>query len=103
MPSFIYRVMASMAAVIALCLALNIAGAYGVATGVTAAGFALLWMQEIRWLRFGAVCRPVGYGFALALLFYSAGTMWGRGGGPDLMLAQTGLPSIFRGSTRGYS
>lgn len=79
MPNFIYRVMTSLAAAVALSFALNSAGVYGLATGVTAAGFAILWMQDIRWGRFSAICRPVGYGLTLSLLLYQSGILWGRG------------------------
>lgn len=78
MPNFIYRVLGSLAAAISLTFALHSAGIYGLATGVIAAGFALVWMQEARWVRFNEICRPVGYGLALSLLYYKAGIFWGR-------------------------
>ncbi len=79
MPNFIYRVISSMAAGVALSFALNSFGAYGVASALMAAGFALVWLQDARWVRFSRVCRPVGYGLALSLLLYRASLLWGRG------------------------
>lgn len=79
LPNFIARVMSSLAAAIALAFALHSAGLQGLATGVTASGFAVVWSQELRWGRFGALCRPAGYGLALALLLYRAGILWGSG------------------------
>ena len=78
MPNFIYRVMTSLVAAIALAFALNSAGIYGVAAGITTAGFALVWMQDVRWGRFSEICRPVGYGLALSMLLYRVGFLWGR-------------------------
>ncbi len=77
-PNFIYRVMTSLAAMVALCLTLSSGGAYGIAPGLSAAGFALIWLQESRWVGFSAICRPAGYGFALSLLLYWASMLWGR-------------------------
>ncbi len=78
MPNFISRVMTSMAAGIALAFTLNSFGLYGIATALTAAGFALIWMQEVRWVKFRQLCCPVGYGLALSLLLYRASFLWGR-------------------------
>ncbi|PLX93998.1 MAG: DUF4401 domain-containing protein [Desulfuromonas sp.] len=78
MPNFIYRVLSSLAGALALTFAMHSAGLYGLAPGVIAAGFSLVWMQDVRWVRFTDICRPVGYGLALALLYYRAGIFWGR-------------------------
>jgi hypothetical protein len=78
MPNFISRVMTSMAAGIALAFTLNSFGLYGIATALTAAGFALIWMQEVRWVKFRQLCCPVGYGLALSLLLYRVSFLWGR-------------------------
>ncbi len=79
MPNFIYRVMSSMAALLALSLSLNSLGVFGIAPAVTAAAFAWIWLQETRLVRFSALCRPVGYGLALSLLLYRVNILWGRG------------------------
>jgi len=78
MPNFVYRVMTSLAAAMALGFSLNSAGAYGIATGVTATGFALIWLRDVSWGRFAATCRPAGYGLALALLLERGGRIWGQ-------------------------
>jgi hypothetical protein len=78
MPNFISRVMTSMAAGIALAFTLNSFGLYGIATALTAAGFALIWMQEVRWVKFRQLCCPVGYGLTLSLLLYRTSFLWGR-------------------------
>lgn len=78
MPNFIYRVLASLAAALSLTFALHSAGIYGLASGLLAAGFALVWLQDVRWVRFHEICRPVGYGLALSLLYYKSGIFWGR-------------------------
>ncbi len=79
MPNFIYRVMSSMAAMLALSLSLNSLGVFGIATAVTAAAFAWIWLQETRLVKFSALYRPVGYGLALSLLLYRVNILWGRG------------------------
>jgi len=78
MPNFIYRVLASSGAALALTFALHSAGIYGLSAGVIAAGFALVWMQDVRWFRCNEICRPVGYGLALSLLYHKSGIFWGR-------------------------
>lgn len=78
MPNFIYRVLASLAAALSLSFAMHSAGIYGLSSGVIAVGFALVWMQDVRWVRFNEICRPVGYGLALSLLYYKTGIFWGR-------------------------
>lgn len=78
-PNFIYRVMTTLAAAIALVAALDSAGCHGLAIGVTAAAFVLVWMQDLRWGRFAALCRPAGYGLALALLVIQTGSLSGMG------------------------
>jgi len=77
-PNFIYRVLSSLGAALALTFALHSAGIYDLAPGLIAAGFALVWMQEVRWVRFNNICHPVGYGLVLSLLYYKAGIFWGR-------------------------
>ncbi len=79
MPNFIFRMIAGMGATLAFALAINSAGVYGVASSLIAAGFALIWLQDIRWYKHCEICRPIGYGFALSLLFYRGGLLWGRG------------------------
>lgn len=81
MPNFIYRVLSSAAAAVALTLFLHSFAVYEVATPLIAAGFALLWLQDLKWLRFSELCRPAGYGLALALLCYRGGIVWGGGFG----------------------
>lgn len=78
MPNFVYRVMTSLAAAMALGFSLDSAGAYGIASGVMATGFVLIWLRDVHWGRFAATCRPAGYGFALALLFERGGLLWGH-------------------------
>ena len=78
MPNFIYRVLSSLAAALALTFALHSAGVYGLASGFLAAGFALVWLQDVRWVRFSEICQPAGYGLAFSLLYYKAGIFWGR-------------------------
>lgn len=79
MPNFIYRTLSSLAGAVALLLFFSRFGAYQLGTALLCAGFALLWLQEVRWLRVSAICRPAGYGLALALLLYRGGMVWGRG------------------------
>lgn len=79
MPNFIYRVMSCVAAAMSLSFALWEVGILGVTQGLTAAGFAVLWLQDIRWARFSQVLRPIGYGLVLSLLVYRTGTLWGGG------------------------
>ena len=79
MPNFIFRMLAGMGATLAFALAMNSAGVYGVASSLIAAGFALIWLQDVRWYRRSEICRPIGYGFALSLLLYRGGLLWGRG------------------------
>lgn len=78
MPNFIYRVLSSLLAALALAFALYSAGIYGLAPGLLAAGFSLVWLQDVRWVSFSDICRPVGYGLAFALLYDKAGMFWGQ-------------------------
>lgn len=64
----IHRVLTSSAAMIALMLFLHGLGIYGLISGITALGLALIWMNEKYWAVHGFILRPIGYGLALALL-----------------------------------
>lgn len=79
--NFAHRVWSTMAAAIALSLALADLGAYnvhGAATGLAAAVFAAIWLNEHVWIRRGALWRPVGYGVAIALLWFDGFALVGR-------------------------
>ena len=93
-PNFIYRTLSSLAGAVALTLFFSRFGVYQLAVALLTAGFALLWLQEVRWLRFSAICRPAGYGLALALLLYSGGMVWGRGLGLGLWPYHTNGDSL---------
>ncbi|MES2070146.1 MAG: DUF4401 domain-containing protein [Pseudomonadota bacterium] len=72
MPNFIHRVLSSWAAMAALSFGLSKIGLHGVAPGIAAAGVALVWLNELRWISADAVWRPIGYGLVLALLQIAA-------------------------------
>jgi uncharacterized membrane protein len=109
MPNFIYRVLSSLAAALALTFALHSAGVYGLASGLLAAGFLLVWLQDVHWVRFSELCRPVGYGLAFSLLYHKTGVFWGdwiwwsRSAGPNWLsqnapwLGKALLLSVFLG------
>lgn len=77
LPNFIHRVLTSAGAAIALSLACNRLGLPGVATGLVAAGLALVWLDQRRWAASGRLWRPIGYGLALALLQIEAFDRYG--------------------------
>ncbi|CAG1021569.1 hypothetical protein DOJK_01083 [Patescibacteria group bacterium] len=64
----IHRVLTSLAAMTALMIFLHGIGIYGLISGITAMGFALIWSNEQNWTVHGFMLRPIGYGLALALL-----------------------------------
>lgn len=79
--NFVHRVWSTMAAAVALSLALADLGAYsvhGVAAGLAAAAFAAIWLNEHVWVRRGALWRPVGYGVAIALVWFDGFVLVGR-------------------------
>jgi hypothetical protein len=67
-PNFIFRVLSSWGALIALSFALAELGLYGLAAGIAAAAFAIISLNALRWIAHAAVLRPIGYGLVLALL-----------------------------------
>mgnify|MGYP000494075242 CR=1 FL=1 len=67
-PNFIHRVVSSFAALISLSLAMGYVGWYELVPAMTAAVFALVWLNEIRFAEHAYVLQPVGYGFTFALL-----------------------------------
>ena len=64
----IHRVLTSSVAMMALMLFLHDLGIYGLISGMTALGLALIWINEKYWAVHGSILRPIGYGLALALL-----------------------------------
>ncbi|MDT8441782.1 MAG: DUF4401 domain-containing protein [Desulfuromonadales bacterium] len=87
MPHFIYRVLTSAGASIALTLAMHSVGLHGLADALSAACFTLLWLQETAWVRLYSLWRPCGYGLALALFCSPASRLWGL---DTLMVQRTG-------------
>lgn len=67
-PNFIHRVLTSCGAMLALTFALERLGIRSFDSGIAAAGFAVIWMNEYCWAAHGKVWRPIGYGLGLALL-----------------------------------
>lgn len=74
-PNFIHRVLAAWAAMVALSFALDASGVHGLASGIAAAAFALVWLNESRWAA-GSVWAPIGYGIGLALLQIDSSVLW---------------------------
>lgn len=64
----IHRVLTCLAAMTALMLFLHSLGIYGLISGITAAAFSIIWLNEKYWTIHGFISRPIGYGLALALL-----------------------------------
>ncbi len=78
---FVHRVWSTVAAAIALSLAIGDLGAYsvhGLAASAAAAVFAGIWLNEHVWVTRGALWRPVGYGVAFALLWFDGFTLAAR-------------------------
>jgi hypothetical protein len=73
MPNALHRVLSSFGGAIALALAINRAGLYGIAPALLCGGLVFIWLEPSRWARSGALWRPVGYGLALATLLIEAG------------------------------
>lgn len=74
----IHRAWSTVAATVAMSLALNELGAYGahgLASGLAAATFAGIWLNEPRWITRGALWRPIGYGVAIALIWFDGFTL----------------------------
>lgn len=68
LPNFVHRVVASAAAAVALALALNRLELGMLVPALLGAGVALVWLEPRRWAAQGALWRPLGYGWVLALL-----------------------------------
>ena len=89
--NFIHRVVSSFAALISLSLAMGYVGWYELVLAMTAAVFALVWLNEIRFAAYAHVLQPVGYGFTFALLsltgsrlyYYDIWGLFGYGGYND--------------------
>jgi hypothetical protein len=67
-PEPIHRVLTSWSALLALTFALIRLDLQAFASGLVAVGFVIIWSHETCWARYGNRWRPIGYGFALALL-----------------------------------
>jgi hypothetical protein len=88
--NFTHRVWCTLAAAVALSLALAEWSAYGIhglAAGAIAATFAGIWLNEHKWVKQGSLWRPVGYGVAFALVWFDAfglaAQAIGSAGGPS--------------------
>jgi hypothetical protein len=75
--NFVLRVWATAAAAVAFGLALP-DDAAALAAGAAATGFAAIWLNEPSWVRRAAIWRPVGWGIALALLWFDGMLSAGR-------------------------
>jgi uncharacterized membrane protein len=78
-PNFIHRVFTSWAAMVGLWFAWANMGIHGLAPAIAAAGVAIIWLNELRWIAKDAMSRPIGYGLVLALLQIDAMSLIGRG------------------------
>jgi len=67
--NFVHRVGSTAAAAVAWSLAAPRVG-LGVMSGATALAFALIWLNETRWITKGTLWRPIGYGVALSMLWF---------------------------------
>ena len=67
-PNFLHRALAAAGAAIALALGIGQLSLHGLATPILCLGLALIWLDPKRWAAGGRLWRPIGYGFALALL-----------------------------------
>jgi uncharacterized membrane protein len=79
-PNFIHRVLNSWGALVILSLGLSRIGIHGVAPGVAAAAFAMVWLDDSRWAGAGELWCPIGYGAALALVQIDGSLLIGPGG-----------------------
>jgi uncharacterized membrane protein len=79
LPNFIHRVFTSWAAMFALWLALTKTGLHGLVPAVAAAGVAIIWLNELRWIAKDTMWHPIGYGLVLALLQIDTMPLIGRG------------------------
>ncbi len=75
--NFVLRVWSTAASAVALGLALP-DDAAALAAGAAAAGFTAIWLNEPSWVQRAAIWRPVGWGIALALLWFDGMLSAGR-------------------------
>lgn len=77
MPNYLHRVMTCWFALIALFMALNMLGIFGLGAAVCAVLFVLVWINDSHWGRFIAVWEPIGFGLALALVQFNGYLIFG--------------------------
>ena len=78
LPNVVHRTWATLTAIAALHLGCAAVGAFGLATVVAATGAALIGLNEAALARRASFWRPIGYGFAIALLHLDLALIWGR-------------------------
>jgi hypothetical protein len=76
-PSYIHRVFTTVAANFCLFLAAVVLGVPALATGVAAAGFAVIWLDRVRLAKRPQFWEPIGYGFGIALLSVDGSPLFG--------------------------
>jgi uncharacterized membrane protein len=72
MPNVVHRVLSAFGGAVALALAMNRMGLYGIGPAVLCTGLVFIWLEPTRWARSGKLLRPAGYGLALAVLLIEA-------------------------------
>ncbi|MFT5421298.1 MAG: putative membrane-anchored protein [Candidatus Endobugula sp.] len=78
MSNFLHRALSSWFAMIALFWGLSRLGIYGLSSVTAAAGFILIWLNEINWGKRRALWEPVGYGIALSLVQFNGQLLFSR-------------------------
>jgi uncharacterized membrane protein len=85
--NYIHRMVSAFIAAICFSLALSYYSLPNIAPALITIGFTVLWLNELKWARWGKLVQPVGYGLVLAAAFVSGALlmhapMWfaGRGG-----------------------
>jgi Domain of unknown function (DUF4401) len=78
-PNYIHRIFTAFAANICLFSATAIMGVPALATVAASVGAALIWLNQIRMAERPSLWEPLGYGFAIALLYLDSALMIGPG------------------------
>lgn len=70
-PQYIHRLLTTIFGLLALLIALNIIGLYGIGSAIIAVLFSFIWLKENSWNQQRNLWEPIAYGLAITVVFCS--------------------------------
>lgn len=77
-PQFAHRLLSTFFGLLALLIALDLLGLYGIGTTIAAVLFSFIWLKQNRWSRSYDTWEAIGFGFAITIVFSSGYLLTGH-------------------------